>query len=388
LTINPTTLTFPSTAVGAASSPQTLTIVNAGQTPIADLVLTLLPPFAIQTTTCSASLVGGGSCTVSVLFSPTTSGSFTGSLAASSSAAQVSASANFTGTATLPPGLTLSPSTILQFPTTSVGQSAAPVTVTVANQGSSAALTGLSITLDSAAAAAGFGIASNTCLTSLAASASCTLQVTFTPTNYGALTGNLILTSVNGGSARLALAGFGFSFTLVAIGNPSVTVVQGQTAYYTLAVNPLGGASGAVTFACGTLPAKALCIFNPGQLTGLRATGNVQLGISTGAPAKALLHSAPPGGYIPALAALFFLPALFLRRRLRRLSAIFSILLITLLVTALTGLFGCAGSGGTPGGSTGEGTNTGGTPTGTYPVTVTAASGGLTRTAQLTLIVN
>ena len=387
LAITPSTVTFPATPVGSSTSAQTLTVSNTGQAAISDLALTLLPPFAIQSTTCTTALAGGATCTASILFSPTVSGSFTGSLTAGSALAKVTASANLTGSGTLAPGIVISPSTLIQFPTTSVSQPATPITVTVTNQGTSAALTGLSIGLDSTAAASGFAIAANNCLATLAATQSCTLQVSFTPTNYGALTGNLVFSSTNGGSTHLALSGFGFSFTFNAIGNPSATVLQGQTAYYTLAVTPEGGTSGAFSFTCSTLPSKALCIFNPSTLTGLRATGEVQLGISTGSPtpsAKTATLHATPRSYLPALATLFFLPALFLRRGFRKMRAILSILLITL---TLTGLFACAGSGGTQN-SGGESTNTGGTPTGTYPVTVTATSGGLSRTTQLTFIVN
>jgi hypothetical protein len=50
----------------------------------------------------------------------------------------------------------------------------------------------------------------------------------------------------------------------------------------------------------------------------------------------------------------------------------------------------CAASGGGSGSSatTGQTHPGGGTPLGTYPVTITATAGGLSQTAQLTLIVN
>jgi hypothetical protein len=399
LAITPSQIAFPATLVGAASSAQKLTITNAGQTTISDLALAVFPPFVLvpASTTCTAALAGGATCTASILFSPTAIGSFTGSLTATSAAADVTASANLTGTGALAPAVVTNPSTLLQFPTTSVGQSATPITVTVTNQGTAASLTGLAISLDANAAAAGFGITASTCTAILAATASCTLQVTLQPIISGTLTGNLVLTSTNGGSTHLALAGFGFSFTFTAIGSTSSTVIPGQTAYFTFAITPLGGTSGTVSFACGQLPSNALCIFNPAQLSGLRATGNVQLGISTTAPTTVAFHpsfSARRGA--TTLCLLAFFPALFkrIRRNARRshahrqISRVCScLLLMSLAISAILGLASCANSGGS-GGLGGLSHSTGGTPTGTYPVTVTATSGGLARTAQVTLIVN
>jgi hypothetical protein len=244
----------------------------------------------------------------------------------------------------------------------------------------------------------GFSLGASTCTSSLAAMASCTVNVNFLPTRApsvpGALAGALYITSTNGTTpVNLALAGFAFDFSLFVTGASSKTVVQGQTAFYTLAATPLGTTSGTITLACGTLPANAICLFNPAQLKAIPAnlTSNIALGISTGKPTSAAKPSAhdPMHTQVKAAAVLtsllLALPwVLRGRRELSPKKAIYPWISIAALVLTLASITSCAGAGGTIG-LTSKG---GGTPPGTYPITVTAISNGVTRTAQLTLVVN
>ena len=272
--------------------------------------------------------------------------------------------AALSGTGAFPPGIVTSPAALVQFGTTGVGQLGQPVTVTVTNAGTLSALTGLTLAVDAAGVANGFGLAGKTCGSTLAAEASCTVQVTFAPTyapqTAEALTGALTIASGNGGSASLALAGIAFGMTMNVLGNSSMTIVQGQTAYYTLAVTPEGSNSGAIRFACGTLPANAICLFNPGQLMGLPAgvSGNVMLGISAGAPSTVARESGKrwrTAGLL--LCGLAGLPLAWRRKRAGRWMAS---MLCMGIVCGVTSCAGSGGSGGT-GGSTHAG---GGTPPG------------------------
>ncbi len=90
-----------------------------------------------------------------------------------------------------------------------------------------------------------------------------------------------------------SLEGAWFRFLLCRAGAATGTVIAGQTAYFSLAVKSLAGASlatlplgGPFTFQCSGLPANALCAFNPVQLPGLPAnvTGMVNAGLTTAAP--------------------------------------------------------------------------------------------------------
>lgn len=387
----PASLSFAPTLIGSTSATQVVTIRNSGGTGITDLVVRVSGEFALDPTrtTCSAVLAAATSCAVGVNFSPASAGVQTGSMTASSVLSGATAATTaLSGTGALPPGISTSPAALVQFGTTGVGQAGQPVTVTVTNQGTLSALTGLTLAVDAAGAANGFGLTANTCGATLAAGASCTVQVTFVPTFAPqfaeALTGALTIGSSNAGSSSLALAGIAFGMTMHVLGNSSMTIVQGQTAYYTLAVTPQGASSGAIRFACGTLPANALCLFNPGQLTGLPAgvSGNVIVGISSGAPSNTAMLSGErwrTAGLL--LCGLAGLPLAWRRKRLGRWLG------LILCVGIALGVASCAGSGGS--GSTGGSSHAGGgTPAGSYPVTVTATSDGVNKSVNLTLVVN
>jgi hypothetical protein len=393
LGITPGQLTFGATLLGAVSATQMVTVTNSGQSPIGDLEVGVTAGFGMDPaqTTCTAALAGGASCVAGVLFAPAAAGAVTGAVTAGSAAAKVAATAVLSGIGALPPGIATTPAALVQFGTTGVGQAGQPVTVTVTNLGTVAALTGLTLSVDAAGTTAGFGLSANTCGTTLAAAASCTVQVTLTPKVAGALTGTLTLNSGNGGSTNLALAGIGFDFQFIVMGNGTQTVVQGQTAYYTLAVTPLGGDSGSFTFACGQLPANALCVFNPPQLGGLRATGNVQLGIGTGSAAAA--NAARWGGTMMLLCGVLAAPVGRWRRRRdgdQSKSGRAMLWMAVLGIAMISGLSSCAGSSGSGNSvSSGGGTHPGGgTPPASYPVTVTATAAGLSHSVQVTLVVN
>jgi minor extracellular serine protease Vpr len=96
--------------------------------------------------------------------------------------------------------------TSLTFPSTKVGTTSAPQTVTLTNTG--AATDALGIT--SIAASGDFRVSSNTCGKSLAAGASCTIGVTFSPKATGSRTGALTIKDFNPNSPHtVALSGIG-----------------------------------------------------------------------------------------------------------------------------------------------------------------------------------
>jgi len=387
----PALLSFAPTPIGATSSTQVVTVKNSGQSGITDLAVAVSGEFLRDSvrTTCTAVLAAGASCTVGVDFAPTSGGSQMGSMTVSSVlSGGTAATTALSGTGASPPGIVTLPAALVQFGTTGVGQMGQPVTVTVTNAGTLSALTGLTLAVDAAGAGNGFGLTANTCGSTLAARASCTVQVTFAPAfapqSAEALTGALTIQSGNGGSASLALAGIAFGMTMNVLGSSSMTIVPGQTAYYTLAVTPRGASSGAIRFACGTLPANAICLFNPGQLMGLRAgvSGDVILGISAGAPATIAQQSGErwrTAGLL--LCGLAGLPLAWRRKRAGRWLA------WLLCIWIVCGVTSCASSGGfgDPGGAGHAG---GGTPPGSYPVTVTATSDGVNESVNLTLVVN
>jgi hypothetical protein len=85
LTASPSSMSFGNQTVASTSGAQSVTISNPGSTAASISSISAASPFA-ETNTCGTSLAAGGSCTVSVTFTPTTAGAATGSLSVSSSA--------------------------------------------------------------------------------------------------------------------------------------------------------------------------------------------------------------------------------------------------------------------------------------------------------------
>ena len=379
LGVSPTSLTFTNNQPGVSSSPQTLTVTNTGGAALAGLGFTFSGAAASSyayTTTCGTTLAAGASCTAQIVFTPSASGASAATLTISSSTAGVTAVAvpiNASGQQT--GGLVATPA-VLNFSAVPLGQTSAAQTVTLTNSTASV------IDAVTLAIAAPFSIAQNGCAGTLAAGASCTAEIVFKPTAGGSASGTLTASASGVPPATVALSGAGFNFTVVFVGAAAQMVTAGQTATYSLVVTPTG-ASGTFTFACGTLPTGALCLFNPTTETiSAGVQGNLEAQISTGSATAKLVR---PGRWpvLPLVCGVLLLPLALKRRR--------SILLPALLFAVLaTGVSSCVSSGGGSGGSGGSGSQGGGsgTPTGTYTIPITVSANGLSQTVSATLTVD
>ncbi|WP_435179021.1 choice-of-anchor D domain-containing protein [Actinacidiphila sp. bgisy145] len=209
VTASPSALSFGSVATGGTSAAQSVTVSNPTGSAAAVSSISATGDFA-QTNTCGSSIAAGGSCTVSVKFSPTATGSRTGSLTVN--AGGVTSTVALSGTGTAPgPVLAAAPGG-LSFAAAVVGATSAAQAVTVTNSGTTAAtVSGVSATGDFAQ--------TNNCAT-VAVGASCTVNVTFKPTTGGARTGTLTVTSnANNSPTTVALSGTGIdSGTNIAAG--------------------------------------------------------------------------------------------------------------------------------------------------------------------------
>jgi hypothetical protein len=85
LTASPSSLSFGDVASGSTSAAQTVTVSNPGSSAASVSSVSVSGPFS-QTNTCGSSIAAGGSCAVSVKFSPTTGGGQTGTLSVATSA--------------------------------------------------------------------------------------------------------------------------------------------------------------------------------------------------------------------------------------------------------------------------------------------------------------
>lgn len=306
---------------------------------------------------------------------PTANGNATGALTVASSDAGSAVTA-LSGSTGGGGAVQLQPS-VLNFSATGVGTSSGAQTVTVTNTGT-VQLSALAL-----AATGGFQLTANTCPSSLAAGASCTVGVLFNPARAGTQNGSL---SATGNELALAqqvvLSGMGFDFTIGTSGASSQSVASGQTANYTLVLTPMSGSSGTFAFACGSLPANAVCSFNPSSASvNANMTGNVTVQVVTG-NATASLHrpAASPWRVMPLLCGLLLLPvSLSKKRRV--------LLLVALLAILVGGAASCSGSGG-GGGSGSKGGSGSNTPAGTYSIPVTATSNGISHQTIISLTVD
>ncbi|MFL6121172.1 choice-of-anchor D domain-containing protein [Actinophytocola sp.] len=212
IAVSPTALSFGSVATGASSSPQAVTVTNSGSAAAPVGSVATSGDFS-QTNNCGSSIAAGSSCTVTVTFRPTASGSRTGDLTVTAAGVTTTVPLSGTGVA---PGPVLSPNpTSLSFPGTVVGATSAAQTVTVTNSGTtSASVSGVT--------ASGDYSQTNNCGT-LAVGASCTVTVTFRPTASGTRTGAVTVTSnANNSPTTISLSGSGIGTdTNVARGRPA-----------------------------------------------------------------------------------------------------------------------------------------------------------------------
>jgi trimeric autotransporter adhesin len=195
-------LAFGSVNVGSSSTGQFLTLQNTGSGPL----FFNTTPYAIvgdftvgNSGTCSfsAALTSGSSCTVQIIFIPQTPGGQNGSITFASNDPGTALSATLTGTGVaVAAPLTISP-TSLSFPNTLAGTSSAPLSVTLTAGSKAVNFIGQGIIMTTANAA--YFPQTNNCGATLVAGASCTIQVTFKPTNAFPVTAQLSITDNVGG---------------------------------------------------------------------------------------------------------------------------------------------------------------------------------------------
>jgi hypothetical protein len=240
VSLSPTSLAFGSQHVGTPSTARTVTLRNTG-----NAALSITSPavrgtnssnFA-QTSTCGRSVATGAHCTISVTFKPSASGSRTAYLSISDNAKGSPQKVTLSGTGTLTAATApvdgLSP-TSLAFGNQSVGTTSTAQTLTLSNTGNAAlSITSLALTGTNASDFA----QTNTCGSSVAAGANCTISVTFRPAASGSRTASVSITDNASGSPQtVSLSGTGtatvdgLSPTSLAFGNQSVgTTSTAQT---------------------------------------------------------------------------------------------------------------------------------------------------------------
>ena len=213
--LTPPVLSFGTQALGTSSSAQTVTLTNNGDSAlqITNVGFTGTDPtdFA-QTNTCGTSVAVGATCTINVTFDPTATGTRTATLSVSDNASGSPQTAFLSGSAVSDAVVSLKPSN-LTFTKQLVGTTSAPKTETLTNNGTGPlTITSVSITGTDPE----YFAETNTCGTTVAAGANCTINVTFTPQYNGTQTATLSISDDAAGSPQtIPVSGVGTSVQLV-----------------------------------------------------------------------------------------------------------------------------------------------------------------------------
>jgi hypothetical protein len=203
--VTPSALNFGNQQVQTVSTPQTVTVKATGNLNLNVTAVLVTGDFSVTSNACSTSVPPQSYCTISVSFSPTVTGSRTGTLAILANVPGGEYTVDLSGTGTTPAAVTLTPPS-LAFGEELIGQTAPAQDVVIANSGSVPA------TLTQIAVSGDFSIpaATNTCGTSIAADSSCTVGITFSPAASGSRAGALTVTD-SAGTQTAILSGTGQS---------------------------------------------------------------------------------------------------------------------------------------------------------------------------------
>jgi hypothetical protein len=220
---------FPDIVTGTSTPPISITVTNSGGAPlhISSITVTGTNPtdFGIASNNCTAVAVNA-TCSVSVTFTPSGTGQRQANLQFTDDASTSPQILALTGNGLAPatPAVTVTPGSPIMLPSTTQGATSAPLVVTVTNSGnanlniSALTLTGVN--------SGDFALASNTCTGAIAAGATCTVGITFTPSATGARQASLQITDNAPASPQtFALTGMGISLTPAVVISPATAAV-------------------------------------------------------------------------------------------------------------------------------------------------------------------
>jgi len=285
---SPTSIDFGTQPVGTPSNGWTVTLNNTSGTPV-----TFATPLSItgsgdfsETDNCGTGLAAHSTCNVVVVFTPSSASVITGQLAVLLTGSSTPLTVALTGTGTSSaPVVIFSPSSI-DFGSQTIGTTSNAWTVTLSNTSGTAAPLTLPLALTGSPAFAMI----NYCGTSLPAYSTCNVQITFTPSAAGAVTGDLVAL-VNGVSTPLtvALTGTGTSATQVVTFSPNNINFGNQTVNtasnaWTVTLSNTSGTNAVFSSPIAISGSTAFTQTNNcGTILGAYSTCNVQVTFTPGA---------------------------------------------------------------------------------------------------------
>jgi hypothetical protein len=269
VTLSSASLNFGSQQLNVKSAALTETLTNNQNSALNVTSITASGDFS-ETDNCGNQVAAQASCTISVFFTPTASGTRNGTLMVNDDAGNSPQTASLTGTGT-GSSISMSAST-LAFGNQVINVASAGQNITVTNSGFG------SVTISSVAASGGYAQSGNCNGAILSQGSTCTVTVTFTPTVTGSITGTITINdNATGAPHIVTLTGSGtlavsfsanLTFATTNVGSTSaaqsmtLTNNQSQTLTYTFATTGNFSASGNGTTPCnGSLAAKAKCTF-------------------------------------------------------------------------------------------------------------------------------
>ena len=214
---------FTAATVGVAAGvapTNTIVVTNQGLNPLGNLLpaaATTTGDFVITSNTCTGAVVPvGGTCRIAVAFTPTATGTRTGTLSLTTNSIRGTLNVSLVGAGVAAgvssPRLFASTSA-LNFGTLQPLLATAVNLVTFTNLGNATATLSPAAISGTNAAEFTFDAASSNCGATLAPNAACTTGLVFTPTASGARSATLTLAAAGAGSATVALTGTGLVTT-------------------------------------------------------------------------------------------------------------------------------------------------------------------------------
>jgi hypothetical protein len=222
VTLSPAKVVFPNQTVSTTSSNQNATLTNTGLGVLTISSISVSGPFS-QTNTCVAPLNPGAACIISITFSPNVTGTLTGAISIADNAPGNLQSLPLSGAGVLP-AVTISPAKVV-FPNQGVFTTSSTQNATLTN-------TGLGVLRVSSISVSGPFSQTNSCGAPLNPGATCIINIAFSPTVAGTLTGAVSITDNAPGSPQsLPLTGVGVLPTVTF--SPAKVVFPNQTVFTT-----------------------------------------------------------------------------------------------------------------------------------------------------------
>jgi hypothetical protein len=248
LAFTPASLQWGKMMVGASAAAKTVTVTNFSPSTVNFSSIVTGPDFFVSATTCGNGLGGGSSCTVSVMFRPTTTGSISELLTFNDNLTGSPQAISLRGTGIL--GDMLFTPTSLLFAGVNPGSASPAQAATLTNE------TAGNIGLTSISVSGHFAQTDN-CPATLGPQESCTFEVTSDPITAGAITGSVNVKDSLGNGIQLYLQGQGGGVNQVLSFSPNPIVwgklnVGQESASKTLTVD--NGQTAPVTFYSVSVP--------------------------------------------------------------------------------------------------------------------------------------